>query len=663
MARVVDELVSVFRFKAPGKKQLKEVREEQQKVNRETSQFKARVKTASAAGRRAFARLGSAARRVGRGIAGLGKRLIAMRGQLALIGAGVAAVGFAVKKSIDGVAEFGDTVAKTSKQLGVASDDYQRLSFAAQRSGASTKDLDTSVRTLNKNLVLAQQKGSGPLVDAFNDLGISADQLEGKSLEGKIGLIGDSLQKVSDPATRSALAFEIFGRSGTKLLPLLDEGSVGIKALGDRAGELGIVLGGDALRASESYQDAQLDLKETFKGVVNTVGGALIPAFTDSTNALTGFLAENREAIASGIVEFFEKFTGAIAFLGQVFGRIIEILEPFYMGMQDAYERLFPVFEDTVLNVFETIESSLEALGDAFSIFFDDTDGGFDSLVSDTFDKFVKSIEKIFHRVSRVFIFLEMQIRSVVKAFKLFKSGKIKEGFIELGNLILNALLEPLREVTRSIIDIADSLGASGIVPQAVRDFAKGGTEEIRLKRANEREEKKREEEEKKAAEKREKEMQRELERQMKAFSRSVANEFVGPIAPKRPRFPRRPRKKKPPREGAAASLKSASPLGSLGQLGPTTASIVEGDVGEPTAAGLIEASGVEGRIGRGNVPPILVQNFQNQIQVGAPSVTIEGTFNATTSQVADTLRLTFDDLMNKAVQHAFDSIRSPVRL
>jgi len=173
-------------------------------------------------------------------------------------------------------ASAGDEIGKVSQRAGLATKDYQRLLFAAKQSGAGQAELADSFKSLSMQIVEAG-KGAGPASDALRTLGIRASELIDLSAEERLGKIGDALNNLSNPALKSQISLTLLGGSADKLIPLLDEGSVGIKRLGDQAERLGVVMSDEAIKQSTKFTDELGELKAQIDGVTASIGTALIP--------------------------------------------------------------------------------------------------------------------------------------------------------------------------------------------------------------------------------------------------------------------------------------------------------------------------------------------------------------------------------------------------
>lgn len=230
-----------------------------------------------------------------RGVAKAGG--IAVAG-LTLVTAGV--VAFAVKWSASV-----DDIGKTSRKLGVASSELQKLRFAAELSGASGEQLTTSVRFLLQGMFDARTKGVGPLKEGFDEIGLSLDELKGTNLTERFGIIADAINKVADPLDRTALRLKIFGRQGGVALgELLNQGSAGIKKMGDEAVRLDGVIGEKGFKAAEEFNDAWTRVKFTFGGLVDTFQSEAVPAFTGIMDIVRDFIVANKDLINTKLSEW-----------------------------------------------------------------------------------------------------------------------------------------------------------------------------------------------------------------------------------------------------------------------------------------------------------------------------------------------------------------------
>jgi hypothetical protein len=206
-----------------------------------------------------------------------------------------------LKEMVTGTVEAAVEAKHLGERLGVTSESVQELGYAADVTGASSKDMTVGLQRLAAGLEHAK-KGTGPLVDAMRQLQIPIANLRKENLEQNLEEIANGFQKAGPHVNKLAVAIEIFGRNaGPKLLPLLNRGASGIQALREEAQKLGVVMSEEMIKKSEEFEIAQKRLGATLTGLKNSAVEALLPALQEMIDKLQAWVGENREAIKSGL--------------------------------------------------------------------------------------------------------------------------------------------------------------------------------------------------------------------------------------------------------------------------------------------------------------------------------------------------------------------------
>jgi hypothetical protein len=222
---------------------------------------------------------------------------------------------------VDAVTAQNDVIAKTSRTLAITAKEYQRLTFSADRSGIAMKTMERAVLMLNKGMAESGTSSGKKFDDSLSRLHLTMKELAGLNTEERIGRIGEALQRVTDETQRTNIAQRIFGeRAGPRLANLLMEGEGGIKRLGDEAERLGLVLDGEALAASEAFQDSMTNMRAVLTGVKNSIGVSLIPIVERAVKKFTQWLLLNRKFITS-------KFEKGVKFLTKAFSGLVKDLD------------------------------------------------------------------------------------------------------------------------------------------------------------------------------------------------------------------------------------------------------------------------------------------------------------------------------------------------
>lgn len=253
----------------------------------------------------------------------------------------------ALNSMVDGVRELGDEIDKTSSQLGVSTDALQEWRFAAGLAGASGQEMSNSLAKLQKNAVDAADGGTA-MAEGFEKLGVNVLDANGevKDADTLLTEMADGFARVTNDAQRSAIAQELMGRAGKKLIPLLKGGSKAIEDMRREAQDLGGVMSEDLIASTVELTDDQFRAQQAWQGVKNDIAQALIPIYLKLAHAMRA-LARLVRAVLKPAFQIFGNILS-------VFTDGAEILNETFDGLGTTLLSLVPI---------------LGALGLAVSIF------------------------------------------------------------------------------------------------------------------------------------------------------------------------------------------------------------------------------------------------------------------------------------------------------
>lgn len=221
----------------------------------------------------------------------------------AVIGAGTSL--FALAKL---TANAGDRAKKMSQSLGLTTEALQELEYAAKIGGVEQREFTTAIRQLS-NSANDASLGLETYKRAYDFLGISVIGTEGKLKNTDIILaeVADKFKSMEDGAKKTAIANDLFGRSGAALIPLLNEGAAGIAKLRTEALEAGKVISDKDARASEEFNDSLTRLFAAIVGIRNQVGVGLIPVLTELITDIKKWILANKELIRSTLQNWIKR--------------------------------------------------------------------------------------------------------------------------------------------------------------------------------------------------------------------------------------------------------------------------------------------------------------------------------------------------------------------
>jgi len=204
-----------------------------------------------------------------------------------------------------------DALGKQAQKVGVSVEEFSALSVAATLADVSTESLATGMGKLSKNMLEAS-KGTGEAQKTFEALGIEVKNSDGtlKSVTQVLDQVADRFEKSKDSATKTATAMILFGKSGKDLIPMLNDGSHGLKEMRDLAEDLGLIIGTKTFNAVQKFNDNLKILSLVNKGIANLIIAELAPALAVLTDEFVksaregGGLRDMAKKIGEGLVEF-----------------------------------------------------------------------------------------------------------------------------------------------------------------------------------------------------------------------------------------------------------------------------------------------------------------------------------------------------------------------
>lgn len=266
-------------------------------------------------------------------------------------------------------------------KLGVSFAFIQTLQQAAEMSGVSFESVNGAMSRLLKTLAGADEE-SKQATAALNRLGISIDELNGKSTEDQVRLLGERLKNIEDPAKRAAAAMALFGKSGADILPFFDNLGIAEQTLNRfnaRLSDLDVTrvlaLGDSFDGVNASIKGISNELLTPFIGVTQSIADGLAAAFA-TFGKNVGVLLDILSPVTSAIGLFVNIILQVSSVLGNVIGGAFEPLAAICRVIAfvfDAMSRVVTEFWGRVNEAASAIRSflqfngSLEYMNELFS--------------------------------------------------------------------------------------------------------------------------------------------------------------------------------------------------------------------------------------------------------------------------------------------------------
>lgn len=243
--------------------------------------------------------------------------------KLAVAFAGLKAFQFG-KQAIEQAAKFGDTIDKMSKRIGVSTQVLQEWDFVAGLAGSTLGEMEIAIRRLQLAADDAS-KGSKRVAEGFKELGIEVKRTDGsfKSAEELLPEMADGFQKLEDSTLKTALAQKLLGRSGTALIPMLEQGGDAIRSQALELAQLGAVMDEDFIKLSTDFIDNQLRLEKSFFGVKQAIAKELLPIINRATDDFLSWWKINGQIIRQRLAHVIGKVSNVFSRLSKTIGSVV----------------------------------------------------------------------------------------------------------------------------------------------------------------------------------------------------------------------------------------------------------------------------------------------------------------------------------------------------
>lgn len=285
----------------------------------------------------------------------------------AAVGAGTAMVGMA-----NNAAQAADEVDKGSLRMGVSTDYFQQLRYAAGQCGVEMSTMEAA-----------------------------AKKLEGTDLNMEQAM--QQIMSLGSETERSQMAAELFGdKLAYQLSPILAGTGDDFQGLMDRANELGIVMSEDSVAAGVTLGDTMSDVQQSFQAVVAEVGVQVMPIIQQLLDWVLEHMPEIKEFISNAMTvaqEVFQKVGEIVAWLAEKFDQYWPQIKETVQTVVNAIKNIWETtLKPIVTQVWEFVkrmwESSLKPIFTGIVQFFK---GVFSGDISGAFNGIIKVIEGIWN--------------------------------------------------------------------------------------------------------------------------------------------------------------------------------------------------------------------------------------------------------------------------
>lgn len=256
----------------------------------------------------------------------LGSLLGALPGPIGVVGQ---VIGDSIGGAITDVLTAADAFDKLSRKTGISVEFLSGFTEASDDVRVSSAAVETGLVKFARAMGGLEDPmdgvaaGGKSVTATLKDLNIQAFDATGKMrpMEEVLLDVSDVFAAMPDGPEKAALAVQLFGKSGTDLIPILNRGKVAIGEMMQAAKDTGLVITSDTVVAMDRLRRAQDNIEDSWKGITRQIGSEVIPVIGNLTTGFNQYLTEagklNTQTdiltrFTSGADLAFRLFTGAL---------------------------------------------------------------------------------------------------------------------------------------------------------------------------------------------------------------------------------------------------------------------------------------------------------------------------------------------------------------
>lgn len=200
---------------------------------------------------------------------------------------GAVALGAGIFTLVKRTADAGDEIFDLTQKVNFAAETISTLKNEGELAGVEFGNISTSLGIFNKN-VEAAHEGNEKLSNLFKVLKIDI-----KDNETALRSTFRALMAVEDGGQQTALAMQIFGKSGKEVLGVIKSLNGDVDAATEKFRKMGSLITTESAKAANDFSDKLKILEQRFDGVTRAIGERFMPITIDALEKVSRALDDN----------------------------------------------------------------------------------------------------------------------------------------------------------------------------------------------------------------------------------------------------------------------------------------------------------------------------------------------------------------------------------
>lgn len=279
---------------------------------------------------------------------------------LGALGVGMSIDAFA--RWIKGAIDTADQANEMSQKIGVAVKDIGGLQMAFRQGGVDAEGMQKYLAKLSVGIMDGNS--------ALKAMGIATRNADGSLMSTRevIAQVADQFAGYQDGVAKTALAVELFGKSGADLIPVLNGGSAAFAEFDDWAKRLGMTLSEETAQAADRFNDTLDLLQLGSQGIAMSIAAGLLPTLQSLAGEFLTLMSDGQTM--SAVIDALSvtlKALGSVALavvytiknLVQMFKIGVEagtaLIELDFSSAAKSYEKLFESYSQNASDFYSSL--------------------------------------------------------------------------------------------------------------------------------------------------------------------------------------------------------------------------------------------------------------------------------------------------------------------
>lgn len=374
------------------------------------------------------------------------------------------AFAYVAKQAFDfgaGLIETADEMRAFSEKTGIGVQALASFKVAAEESNLPFDGLQSSLRKFSVNVIEARN-GSKELTAAFQNVGVSASELQKLSTEDLIKKLADNFQNLKDGPEKAANAVKLFGKAGADMIPFLNQGSAELERFKG-------ALDDDLANRADAFGDSITRIGASFKNQGFAALSRLLPTLQEVLDAF-----ENSPSQADGFLSTMDILSETIRVLAVTFNYLTDVVIIFFDALYTGVKQVVVAAIDT----FKTFAAVVNGAADAAIKFATGDFSGAAAAAKSIGENTGKAFNQGFKNQMDLGAAFSERLQARAKAAVAFDDALSKNSFL-LGNGTIEQIREAQKAATappkRSTVAGASAetggLGARGAENDRIKEF------------------------------------------------------------------------------------------------------------------------------------------------------------------------------------------------